>query len=46
MWMVSRFCASEEVFCTKIGATHPEEMYIVGAQLDGRGPHREPRCAI
>ncbi len=27
----------EEVFCTKIGATHPEEMYIVGAHMDGRG---------
>ncbi|HKE22001.1 MAG TPA: M28 family peptidase [Bryobacteraceae bacterium] len=27
----------EEVFCTKIGATHPEEMYIVGAHMDGKG---------
>jgi len=27
----------EEVFCTKIGTTHPEEMYIVGAHTDGRG---------
>jgi hypothetical protein len=27
----------EEVFCTKIGSTHPEEMYIVGAHLDGHG---------
>ena len=27
----------EEVFCTKIGTTHPEEMYIVGAHMDGRG---------
>ena len=27
----------EEVFCTKIGATHPEEMYIIGAHMDGRG---------
>lgn len=27
----------DEVFCTKIGATHPEEMYIVGAHMDGRG---------
>jgi hypothetical protein len=27
----------EEVFCTKVGATHPEEMYIVGAHMDGRG---------
>jgi len=27
----------EEVFCTKIGATHPEEMYIVAAHMDGRG---------
>jgi hypothetical protein len=27
----------EEVFCTKIGATHPEEMYIVGAHMDGIG---------
>jgi hypothetical protein len=29
--------AREEVFCTKIGATHPEEMYIVGAHMDGKG---------
>jgi peptidase M28-like protein len=28
---------SEEVYCTKVGAKHPEEMYIVGAHMDGRG---------
>jgi len=27
----------EEVFCTKVGATHPDEMYIVGAHMDGHG---------
>jgi len=27
----------EEVFCTKVGSTHPEEMYIVGAHMDGHG---------
>jgi Peptidase family M28 len=27
----------EEVYCTKVGATHPEEMYVVGAHMDGRG---------
>jgi hypothetical protein len=27
----------EEVYCTKTGATHPEEMYIVGAHMDGIG---------
>jgi hypothetical protein len=27
----------EEVFCTKIGTTHPEEMYIIGAHMDGHG---------
>jgi Peptidase family M28 len=27
----------EEVFCTKVGAAHPEEMYIVGGHMDGRG---------
>jgi len=27
----------EEVFCTKVGATHPEEMYIVAAHMDGIG---------
>src|ERR1700722_15478490 len=27
----------EEVYCTKIGATHPEQMYIVGAHMDGHG---------
>src|SRR5450432_1276132 len=27
----------EEVYCTKLGSTHPEEMYIVGAHMDGHG---------
>jgi hypothetical protein len=27
----------EEVYCTKIGSTHPEEMYILGAHMDGIG---------
>ena len=27
----------EEVYCTKIGTTHPEQMYIVGAHMDGHG---------
>ena len=27
----------EEVYCTKIGSTHPEEMYIVAAHMDGIG---------
>ena len=27
----------EEVYCTKIGATHPEEMYIVSGHMDGIG---------
>jgi len=27
----------EQVYCTKIGATHPEEMYIIGAHMDGHG---------
>ncbi len=29
--------AREEVYCTKVGATHPEEMYLVGAHMDGIG---------
>jgi Peptidase family M28 len=29
--------AREEVYCTKVGATRPDEMYIVGAHMDGRG---------
>jgi hypothetical protein len=29
--------ARQEVYCTKIGSTHPEEMYIVGAHMDGHG---------
>jgi hypothetical protein len=29
--------AREEVYCTKIGSTHPEEMYIVGGHMDGHG---------
>ena len=27
----------EEVFCTKVGTTHPGEMYIIGAHMDGHG---------
>jgi hypothetical protein len=27
----------EEVYCTKVGKTHPDEMYIVGAHMDGIG---------
>lgn len=27
----------ENVYCTKLGKTHPEEMYIVGAHFDGIG---------
>jgi hypothetical protein len=27
----------EQVFCTKAGATRPEEMYILGAHMDGHG---------
>jgi hypothetical protein len=27
----------QEVYCTKIGSTHPDEMYIVGAHMDGIG---------
>jgi hypothetical protein len=29
--------AREEVFCTKIGTVHPDEMYIVGGHFDGIG---------
>ena len=28
---------SEDIYCTKVGAKHPNEMYIVGAHMDGRG---------
>jgi Peptidase family M28 len=27
----------EEVYCTKVGSLRPNEMYIVGAHMDGRG---------
>jgi hypothetical protein len=27
----------QEVYCTKIGSVHPEEMYIVGGHMDGHG---------
>src|SRR5262249_15029849 len=27
----------EEVFCTKVGTAHPEEMYIVSGHMDGHG---------
>jgi Peptidase family M28 len=27
----------QQVYCTKVGTTHPEEMYIVGAHMDGIG---------
>jgi hypothetical protein len=29
--------AREEVYCTKIGSTHPDEMYIIGGHMDGHG---------
>jgi Peptidase family M28 len=29
--------AREQVYCTKVGATRPDEMYIVGAHMDGIG---------
>ncbi len=29
--------AREEVYCTKVGAVHPDEAYIVGAHMDGHG---------
>jgi hypothetical protein len=27
----------QEVYCTKVGRTHPDEMYIVAAHMDGHG---------
>jgi hypothetical protein len=27
----------EEVFCTKVGSKHPDQMYILGAHMDGIG---------
>ncbi|HJQ21082.1 MAG TPA: M20/M25/M40 family metallo-hydrolase [Gemmatimonadaceae bacterium] len=27
----------EEVYCTKVGSVHPEEMYIIGGHMDGHG---------
>ena len=27
----------QEVYCTKVGPTRPDEMYIVGAHMDGHG---------
>jgi hypothetical protein len=27
----------EQVYCTKVGTVRPQEMYIVGAHMDGRG---------
>ncbi len=27
----------QEVYCTKIGTTNPDEMYIIGAHMDGHG---------
>ncbi|MEX2131512.1 MAG: M20/M25/M40 family metallo-hydrolase, partial [Pseudohongiellaceae bacterium] len=27
----------EQVYCTKIGTTYPDEMYIIGAHMDGHG---------
>ncbi|HKO66949.1 MAG TPA: M20/M25/M40 family metallo-hydrolase, partial [Burkholderiaceae bacterium] len=27
----------EQVYCTKVGATRPDEMYLLGAHMDGRG---------
>src|SRR4029077_8503453 len=30
-------CPCEEVYCTIIGATRPDEMYIISAHMDGIG---------
>jgi hypothetical protein len=27
----------QDVYCTKIGTSHPEEMYIIGGHMDGHG---------
>jgi hypothetical protein len=27
----------QDVYCTKIGSAHPEEMYIIGGHMDGHG---------
>jgi len=27
----------QEVYCTKVGTVHPDQMYIVGAHMDGHG---------
>jgi hypothetical protein len=27
----------QEVFCTKVGSKHPDQMYIIGAHMDGHG---------
>ena len=27
----------EEVYCTKVGTTHPEEMYLISGHMDGHG---------
>jgi hypothetical protein len=27
----------EDVYCTKVGSTHPEEMYIIAGHMDGHG---------
>lgn len=27
----------QEVYCTKVGSTRPDEMYIIGAHMDGHG---------
>lgn len=29
--------ARQEVYCTKIGSSRPDEMYIIGAHMDGHG---------
>ena len=29
--------AREQVYCTKVGSTRPQEMYIVGGHMDGHG---------
>jgi Peptidase family M28 len=29
--------SAQDVYCTKVGTTHPDEMYIVGGHMDGHG---------
>ena len=41
-----RPACAKQVYCTKIGTTRPDEMYIVGGHMDGIGLAKRPTTTV